>query len=97
MKRVEVVPFESAPTLAAPDGGPEERVETFERDRTVRQALAALSEEQRTVIELAFFGGLTQTEIARVIDEPLGTVKSRVRLGMQKLRRILEPMQGNLT
>jgi RNA polymerase sigma-70 factor, ECF subfamily len=97
IKRVEVVPFESAPSAVSREGTPEEQVENFERDRTVRQALATLSDDQRTVIELAFFGGLTQTEIARVINEPLGTVKSRVRLGMQKLRRILGPMQGNLT
>jgi RNA polymerase sigma-70 factor (ECF subfamily) len=94
-KRVEVVPFEAAATTASRESGPEEQVENFERDRTIREALSALSEDQRTVIELAFFGGLTQTEIARVINEPLGTVKSRVRLGMQKLRRILGPVQEN--
>ena len=96
VKRVEVVPFEAAAARASTEVGPEEQVENFERDRTVREALAALSEDQRTVIELAFFGGLTQTEIARVVHEPLGTVKSRVRLGMQKLRRLLGPVQGNL-
>lgn len=95
IKRVEVVPFESAPAAAARDGRPDEQVENFERDRVVRQALGALSDDQRTVIELAFFGGLTQTEIARIIDEPLGTVKSRVRLAMQKLRRILGPTREN--
>jgi RNA polymerase sigma-70 factor (ECF subfamily) len=97
IKRVEVVPFDGIRATASREGGPAEQVENFERDRVVRQALAQLSDDQRTVIELAFFGGLTQTEIARVIDEPLGTVKSRVRLGMQKLRRILGPMQGQLT
>ncbi|MBV9102773.1 MAG: sigma-70 family RNA polymerase sigma factor [Candidatus Eremiobacteraeota bacterium] len=95
-KRVDVVPFEAAAGKASMQSGPEEQVENFERDRTVREALASLSDDQRTVIELAFFGGLTQTEIARVVNEPLGTVKSRVRLGMQKLRRILGPLQGNL-
>jgi RNA polymerase sigma-70 factor, ECF subfamily len=96
IKRVDVVPFEAAAQAASRESGPEEQVENFERNRTVREALAALSDDQRTVIELAFFGGLTQTEIARVVNEPLGTVKSRVRLGMQKLRRILGPLQGNL-
>lgn len=57
-----------------------------ERRRDIRSALAALSEEQRVVIELAFFAGLTQTEIAGVLNEPLGTVKSRVRLAMRHLR-----------
>jgi RNA polymerase sigma-70 factor (ECF subfamily) len=97
IKRVEVVPFEAVRATASLEAGPDKQVENFERNRTVRSALTALSEEQRTVIELAFFGGLTQTEIARVINEPLGTVKSRVRLGMQKLRRVLGPIQETLT
>jgi RNA polymerase sigma-70 factor (ECF subfamily) len=97
VKRVDIVPFESALTHSSADLGPAELVVDRERDREVREALTILSEEQRTVIELAFFGGLTQLEIAGVIDQPLGTVKSRVRLGMQKLRRLLGPFQGNLT
>jgi RNA polymerase sigma-70 factor (ECF subfamily) len=96
VKRVEVVPFEAAPVPISPDIGPAEFVVDRDRDREVREALGVLSAEQRTVIELAFFGGLTQLEIAGVIGEPLGTVKSRVRLGMQKLRRQLGPVQGNL-
>jgi RNA polymerase sigma-70 factor (ECF subfamily) len=97
VKRVDVVPFEAALAHSSADLGPAELVADRERDREVREALSILSEEQRTVIELAFFGGLTQLEIAAVIDQPLGTVKSRVRLGMQKLRRLLGPFQGNLT
>jgi RNA polymerase sigma-70 factor (ECF subfamily) len=97
VKRVEIVPFESAPMPVSQDLGPAELVANRERDREVREALGVLSLEQRTVIELAFFGGLTQIEIAGVIGEPLGTVKSRVRLGMQKLRRLLGPIQGNLS
>lgn len=97
IRRLDIISIDSAPQVIAPGVSPDEHVEKFERERTVRQALATLSDDQRTVIELAFFGGLTQTEIARVISEPLGTVKSRVRLGMQKLRRILGPLQGNLT
>jgi RNA polymerase sigma-70 factor, ECF subfamily len=96
VRRVEAVPFEAALVAVAPGIGPAELVADRERDREVREALATLSEEQRTVIELAFFGGLTQLEIAGVLDEPLGTVKSRVRLGMQKLRQLLGPLQGNL-
>ena len=96
VKRVDIVSFESVPTVVSGDLGPAELVAQRDRDREVREALEVLSAEQRTVIELAFFGGLTQTEIAGVIDEPLGTVKSRVRLGMQKLRRLLGPLQGNL-
>ena len=57
----------------------------------VRDALARLQAEQRQAIEMAFFGGLTQTEIAAKLNEPLGTVKARIRRGMLKLREELEP------
>ncbi|MCS7050640.1 MAG: sigma-70 family RNA polymerase sigma factor [Thermomicrobium sp.] len=58
------------------------------RDR-VRQALARLPEPQRQAIELAYFAGLTHSEIAAVLGEPIGTVKTRLRLGMQKLQALL--------
>ena len=57
---------------------------------TVRAAMAELPREQREAIELAYFGGLTQAEIALRLSAPLGTIKSRVRLGLQQLRRQLE-------
>ncbi len=56
----------------------------------VQRAMAKLPLEQRRVIELAYFGGLTQTEIAARLSEPLGTVKTRTRLAMQKLKVLLE-------
>jgi RNA polymerase sigma-70 factor (ECF subfamily) len=57
---------------------------------TVQAALATLSEVQREAIELAYFGGLTQQEIAERTATPLGTVKSRMRLGLLAMRRHLE-------
>ena len=57
---------------------------------TVRDALTALSDMQREAIELAYFGGLTQQEIAARTASPLGTVKSRMRLGLLAMRRQLE-------
>lgn len=57
----------------------------------VRGALATLSEVQREAIELAYFSGLTQVEIAERTNTPLGTVKSRMRLGLLAMRRELSP------
>jgi RNA polymerase sigma-70 factor (ECF subfamily) len=57
-----------------------------EETREVRGALATLPEPQRRVLELAYYGGFTQTEIASMIDAPLGTVKGRMRLGLEKLQ-----------
>src|SRR3989337_2781836 len=56
-----------------------------EEARAVRAALAGLPGEQRQVIELAYFGGLTQQEISQRLGQPLGAVKTRIRLGGQKL------------
>ena len=66
-----------------------ERLETLERQRQVSSALGVLSPDQRRCIELAFFEGLTHTQIAQRLAAPLGTVKSRILLGMNKLRQAL--------
>ncbi|HVR88011.1 MAG TPA: sigma-70 family RNA polymerase sigma factor [Candidatus Limnocylindria bacterium] len=58
--------------------------------QTVRQALQALPEAQRRTIELAYFGGYTHVELAELMGVPLGTVKGRMRIGLQKMRRALE-------
>jgi RNA polymerase sigma-70 factor (ECF subfamily) len=58
--------------------------------REIRAALEALPEEQARVIELAYFGGFTHTEIAQMLGAPVGTIKGRMRLGLEKLRSALE-------
>jgi RNA polymerase sigma-70 factor (ECF subfamily) len=84
----------------ASDEGLEERFEARERTdvevarrdeaETVRSALRGLPADQARVIELAYFGGFTHTEIAKLLGQPLGTVKGRMRLGLAKLRDGLE-------
>src|SRR5262249_1530372 len=66
-------------------------VERQEARELVTHSLTDLPEPQRRVIELAYFGGLTQSEIAAQLHEPLGTVKTRLRAGMEKLRDALAP------
>ena len=80
----------------ASDEGIEERFEARERTeveaarreeaRDVREALGTLPAEQCKVIELAYFGGFTQSEIASMLDAPIGTIKGRMRLGLEKMR-----------
>ena len=55
-------------------------------------ALEGLPRDQREVVELAYLGGLSQREIAKRTGIPLGTVKTRTRLALQKLRKVLEPV-----
>jgi len=75
--------------IASPSPDPSENVEGSELREHVRAALRELPAEQREVIELGYFNGLSQTEIADTTGQPLGTVKTRMRLAMQKLREPL--------
>lgn len=65
-----------------------------EEKARLARAVAELPADQRQVIELAYFEGLSQTQIAQRLGEPLGTVKTRVRLGMNKLRQALPVLSG---
>jgi len=67
---------------------------TAEERERLKKAVASLPADQRQVIELAYFEGLSQTQIAQRLGEPLGTVKTRVRLGMNKLRQALPVLSG---
>lgn len=71
-------------------------VERREQARVVQSAMRGLPGDQRQVIELAYFGGFTHTEIAAMLSLPEGTVKSRMRLGMSKLRTSLADPPGAL-
>lgn len=72
--------------IARREDDPARHAEVAERRVLVRQALLALPAEQREVLELGYFRGLSQTEIAEHTGQPLGTIKTRVRLAMEKLR-----------
>ncbi len=68
-----------------------DEVASGETGQLVRAAVQKLTKDQREAIELAFFSSLTQTEIAERLNEPLGTIKARIRRGMMRLRDLLEP------
>jgi RNA polymerase sigma factor (sigma-70 family) len=68
----------------------DDEIDSRQRDERVRVALAALPEEQLELVRMAFFLGLSHSQIAERADLPLGTVKSRIRLAFQRMRRILE-------
>jgi RNA polymerase sigma-70 factor (ECF subfamily) len=76
------------------EGDPGQDAEAAERRRIVGAALTGLPPEQREALELGYFGGLSQTEIAERTGQPLGTVKTRMRLALQKLRSQLQILGG---
>ena len=88
---VKRTPVEAAvvPTTAE---RPDEKAENRQRRDIVRRAMAALSPPQRTALELAYYEGLSHTEIAQRLGEPLGTVKTRIRQAMISMRLSLSPV-----
>jgi RNA polymerase sigma-70 factor (ECF subfamily) len=75
--------------VPSPAGDPSQAMESSERRTHVLQALSSLPDEQREVLELGYFRGMSQSEIADMTGQPLGTVKTRMRLALQKLREPL--------
>jgi RNA polymerase sigma-70 factor (ECF subfamily) len=79
---------QAAERIVAPERT-EAEVGRRDEAQRVRSTLGELPAEQRQVIELAYFGGFTHTQIAEMLDQPIGTVKGRMRLGLTKLRLLL--------
>ncbi|MGH7658105.1 MAG: sigma-70 family RNA polymerase sigma factor, partial [Gemmatimonadales bacterium] len=88
---IELESRDSVPGMNPGRGDPSTSVEEAERREHVLAALGGLSDVQREAIELAYYEGLSHSEIAERLHQPLGTVKTRVRLAMQKLRNALLP------
>ncbi len=86
-RRRTVARASDAPAPALPD--PAERASAAEEERRLLRALAEIPEAQRSVLLLAYFEGLSQSEIAARLEKPLGTVKSLARLGLARLRELL--------
>jgi RNA polymerase sigma-70 factor, ECF subfamily len=94
---------ENPPSLAAEEmlagASTEEREDAAilsDERMIIQNALAALPPDQRLAIQLAYFGGYTQQEIAKGLRQPLGTIKTRIRLGLQKLRLLLIDQQDSV-
>jgi RNA polymerase sigma factor (sigma-70 family) len=81
-------PLEHAPEPAAPETVEGEATLGFQR-RVVQEALKGLPSEQREALELAYYGGLTQSQLAERLGQPLGTIKSRMFMGLARLRDLL--------
>ena len=80
--------------LTDPTPNPEEHTGLEQRAALVRMAIETLPTEQRAALELAFFRGLSHSEIAEHLDEPVGTIKTRIRTAMLRLRDRLRPLLG---
>lgn len=86
------VSIDLAATFPASTPAPEEDSAAAELQQVIQTALATLSPEQRQVVEIAYYEGYSHSEIAARLEQPLGTVKTRIRLGLITLRRLLQPI-----
>lgn len=91
-RRTREDPVETIEAIPAGTASPEEHSAAAEVRRVVQAALLALAPEQRQVIEIAYYSGLSHSEIAAKLGQPLGTVKTRIRTGMMALRELLRPL-----
>jgi RNA polymerase sigma-70 factor (ECF subfamily) len=82
--------FADPPEAVAPDAGPDDRAQSAYVSWRVHSAVHALPEHERQVLELAYWSGLSQSEVARFLEIPLGTVKTRTRSGLAHLADLLE-------
>jgi RNA polymerase sigma-70 factor (ECF subfamily) len=91
-RRARLMEQATVEAASGPENSPtaNERLHGKENAELIRNVVAGLPEDQRRAIEMAFFSGLTQNEISEKLQEPLGTVKARIRRGMLKLRDQLE-------
>jgi len=87
-------PIEAAAHIASNEASVDEQVEWQEKKGQIEAAVQRLSAEQQTMIDLFYFKGHTHETIADMCDIPLGTVKSRIRLALKKLKTSLHGMQG---
>jgi RNA polymerase sigma-70 factor, ECF subfamily len=92
--RARTEPPAEVPDTPSPDAGPAERAESGWTAWRVHRALEELNDNERNVIELAYWSGLSQSEIAEFLDIPLGTVKTRTRAALARLAGLLEEELG---
>ena len=89
-RKKRVNPHAEDPAAATTANGPYESLASQQRSRQLRSALAGLTQHEQEAIQIAFFSELTYAEAAEQLNQPLGTIKTRIRSGLQKLRKSLD-------